>query len=115
MTKGKKHTSPEASAAFKAGIRMGKFIKQMSRDFWRSASTLARECFADLFPAFIAERSTRFSNPTRNENSLDGTRRTNVFFCDPMNSNQKSQIERNHEPVREILPEGVSFDASSCA
>ena len=27
-----------------------------------------------------------------------------------MNSNQKSQIERNHEIVREILPKGVSFD-----
>ena len=28
-----------------------------------------------------------------------------------MNSNQKSQIERNHEIVREILPKGVSFDS----
>ena len=27
-----------------------------------------------------------------------------------MNSNQKSQIERNHELVREILPKGQSFD-----
>lgn len=34
-----------------------------------------------------------------------------MFFCDPMNSNQKSQLERNHEIVREILPKGVSFDA----
>ena len=30
---------------------------------------------------------------------------------DPFKSNQKSQIERNHELVREILPKGVSFDA----
>ena len=28
-----------------------------------------------------------------------------------MNSNQKSQLERNHEIVREILPKGVSFDS----
>ena len=27
-----------------------------------------------------------------------------------MNSNQKSQLERNHEIVREVLPKGVSFD-----
>ena len=33
-----------------------------------------------------------------------------VFFCDPMNSNQKSQEERNHEFVREVQPKGVSFD-----
>ena len=30
-----------------------------------------------------------------------------------MNSNQKSQLERNHELVREILPKGCSFDALS--
>ena len=28
----------------------------------------------------------------------------------PDESNQKSQEERNHEPVREVLPKGVSFD-----
>ena len=27
-----------------------------------------------------------------------------------MNSKQKSQLERNHKLVREILPKGVSFD-----
>ena len=46
----------------------------------------------------------------RIEEREDGTKRTRVFFCDPMNSNQKSQLERNHEIVREILPKGVSFD-----
>ena len=34
-----------------------------------------------------------------------------MFFCEAMNSNQKSQIERNHELVREILPKGVSLDS----
>ena len=72
---------------------------------------LGRELFARLFPVILTDRGTEFSNPTRVENSPDGARRTNVFFCDPMNSNQKSQIERNHELVREILPKGVSFDA----
>ena len=72
---------------------------------------LGTELFGKLFPVILTDRGTEFSNPTRIETAPDGTRRTNVFFCDPMNSNQKSQIERNHELVREILPKGVSFDA----
>jgi hypothetical protein len=72
---------------------------------------LGPELFGKLFPVILTERGTEFSNPTRIETALDGTRRTNVCFCNPMNANPKSQIERNHELVREILPKGVSFDA----
>ena len=35
---------------------------------------------------------------------------TKLFFCDPMNTNQKSQCERNHELLRFILPKGTSFN-----
>jgi|LFRM01.1.fsa_nt_gb IS30 family transposase len=79
--------------------------------FDRLYSELGPELFARLFPVILTDRGTEFSNPTRIETAPDGSRRTNVFFCDPMNSNQKSQIERNHELVREILPKSVSFDA----
>lgn len=68
------------------------------------------ELFPRLFPALLTDRGTELSYPSRVEACEDGTKRTRVFFCDPMNSNQKSQLERNHELVREILPKGVSFD-----
>ena len=71
---------------------------------------LGHELFTRLFPVILTDRGTEFSSPSRIEKRDDGTRRTWVFFCDPMNSNQKSQLERNHEIVREILPKGVSFD-----
>ena len=71
---------------------------------------LGSELFARLFPVILTDRGTEFSYPSRIEECEDGTKRTRVFFCDPMNSNQKSQLERNHEIVREILPKGVSFD-----
>ena len=72
---------------------------------------LGHELFTRLFPVILTDRGTEFSYPSRIEECEDGTKRTRVFFCDPMNSNQKSQLERNHELVREILPKGVSFDA----
>lgn len=72
--------------------------------------TLGARMFRKLFPVILTDRGTEFSNPSRIEFAPDGSRRTYVFYCDPMNSNQKSQIERNHEQLRRILPKGTSFD-----
>ena len=75
---------------------------------------LGHDEFARLFPVVLTDRGTEFSNPSRLEFATvevgPPAPRCRVFFCDPMNSNQKSRIERNHEILREILPKGVSFD-----
>jgi len=98
-------------SAFMAGILIpNKCAENVAAVFDGLYGVLGPELFAKLFPVILTDRGTEFSNPTRIETAPDGARRTNVFFCDPMNSNQKSQIERNHELVREILPKGVSFD-----
>jgi hypothetical protein len=37
-----------------------------------------------------------------------------VFYCDPIETNQKTQCERNHEQLRRLLPKGRSdFDRLS--
>ena len=33
-----------------------------------------------------------------------------VFYCDPMNTNQKSNCERNHELIRYIIPKNHAKD-----
>ncbi|MBQ0032467.1 MAG: hypothetical protein KBT68_06670 [bacterium] len=55
---------------------------------------------AKLFPVILTDRGTEFSNPSRIEFDKDGKRRTRVFFCDPMNSNQKSHLLRPKRDVR---------------
>ena len=99
------------NAGFMIGILIpNKCAENVTAVFDRLYAELGPELFAWLFPVILTDRGTEFSNPSRIEKCGDGTRRTWVFFCDPMNSNQKSQLERNHEIVREILPKGVSFD-----
>ena len=45
-----------------------------------------------------------------------GGRRCRVFYCDAMDSNQKSECERNHEQLRRILPKGrTDMDLLSAA
>ncbi len=100
------------NAGFMVGILIpNKCAESVTAVFDSLYEELGAELFATLFPVVLTDRGTEFSNPSRIEKCEDGTRRTWVFFCDPMNSNQKSQLERNHEIVREILPKGVSFDA----
>ena len=99
-------------AAFMIGVLIpNKCAENVTAVFDRLYAELSPELFAKLFAVILTDRGTEFSNPSRIEFDKDGKRRTWVFFCDPMNSNQKSQLERNHEIVREILPKGVSFDA----
>ena len=99
------------TAGFMIGVLIpNKCAASVTAVFDRLYTELGYELFAKLFPVILTDRGTEFSNPSRIEFTEGGERRTYVFFCDPMNSNQKSQLERNHELVREILPKGVSFD-----
>lgn len=71
---------------------------------------LGADVFSRLFPAFLTDRGTEFSNPTALEKAPDGSLRTRVFYCNPQASWQKPNVELNHEMIRRILPKGRSFD-----
>lgn len=72
------------------------------------------EAFEAAFGIILADRGSEFDDWAGMERSClkEGVRRCRVFYCDPMNSNQKAQCEKNHEELRKILPKGRSdFDA----
>lgn len=72
------------------------------------------EAFEAAFGVVLADRGSEFDDWAGMERSClkEGVRRCRVFYCDPMNSNQKAQCEKNHEELRKILPKGRSdFDA----
>jgi len=64
--------------------------------------------FERVFGVLLVDRGTEFDDWEGMERSYleDGARRCRVFYCDAMDSNQKSQAERNHEQLRRILPKG---------
>lgn len=33
-----------------------------------------------------------------------------LFYCEPKHSEQKGELEKNHEYIRYVLPKGTSFD-----
>lgn len=99
------------AAAFMIAVLIpGKCAENVAAAFDGLYKALGHELFSRLFAVVLTDRGSEFSNPSRIERTGKGVERCRVFFCDPMNSNQKSQLERNHELVREVLPKGVSFD-----
>ena len=71
---------------------------------------LGHDDFCAMFPVILTDNGSEFSDPAAIETAPDGTPRTKVFYCDPMASWQKPNVERCHELYRRILPSGCSFD-----
>lgn len=66
-----------------------------------------------VFPVILTDNGGEFADVFAFENDLDGSRKTRLFFCDPMRSSQKPHVEKNHTLFRDIVPKGRSFDAFS--
>lgn len=67
--------------------------------------------FPDAFPVMLGDRGSEFLDFDKIETGLDGSRRTRMFYCDPVKPGQKGACEKNHVELRKILPKGTDFDA----
>ena len=69
------------------------------------------ELFTQLFPVILTDRGVEFQIPQSFQAScLSDSNRLNIFYCDPMQSTQKAQIEVNHNFIRDILPKRFRLD-----
>ena len=64
-----------------------------------------------LFPVILTDNGCEFSDPTKIEFDENGERRTYVFYCNQNRSDQKGNIEVNHEFIRRVSPKGAPFDS----
>lgn len=74
---------------------------------------LGHTSFTSAFPVILTDNGSEMKAPESFELAPCGRQRTKVFYCHPMNSNQKARLEKNHEYLRYIFPKGKSFDAYS--
>ena len=71
----------------------------------------AQRPFGSIFPVILTDNGGEFSDVFSIENALDGSKESDLFFCDPNSSYQKPHVEKNHTVFRDILPKGSSFDS----
>lgn len=88
-------TAAEATAKFRE-------FKKRIRDAGYSVN--------EIFPVLLTDNGGEFADVFSFENDEHDTREVSIFFCDPMRSSQKPQIEKNHTLFRDIVPKGSSFD-----
>lgn len=74
-------------------------------------SILGRAVFRKYVHVLLTDRGAEFTAADAMETSPDGTRRTRVFYCDPMQSGQKGSLENNHIELRYVLPKGTDLRA----
>ena len=57
----------------------------------------------------LTDRGSEFTAADAMEIKEDGTRRTRVYYCDPLQSCQKGSLENNHIELRYICPSGTDL------
>ena len=71
---------------------------------------LGSDKFRELFPVILTDNGSEFADPERFEKGIDGEKRTSLYYCEARHSEQKAELEKNHEYIRYVLPKRTSFD-----
>lgn len=66
--------------------------------------------FASMFEYILTDRGSEFGDPDTLETGITGIQRSNIYYCDPMQSGQKGGLEQAHTMLRMVLPKGTSFE-----
>lgn len=100
------------NTSFMIGIlHKKKDVYSMSSSLNNFQVILSNEDFKRLFPLLLTDRGSEFMRPEPFEINLEtGELRSAIFYCDPQQSSQKPHVENNHNMIRDILPNGQSWN-----
>ncbi len=88
-----------------------KTAKSMSAGIDMLEKILGQKTFRKYVEVLLTDRGTEFSAADTMETDRDGSRRTRVFYCDPMRAGQKGTLENKHVELRYILPKECDLRA----
>lgn len=73
---------------------------------------LGIEKFSRMMNVILTDRGSEFSDPHSLEFSpYTGERRCRIFYCDPLQSQQKGSIENKHRIIRYFFPKKTSLES----
>lgn len=94
-------------------LRSANTAKSVTEIFRHLRRTLGAR-YREIFPLVLTDRGSEFTDPQSIEldtRTLETV--TRMFYCDPLQTNQKSRCERNHEYIRYIIPQSTALDPFS--
>lgn len=92
-------------------IHDSKTSESMKKGIDLLESILVAEVFRKYVHVLLTDRGSEFTAADAIETSPNGTRRTRVFYCDPMQSGQKGTFENKHIELRYVLPKETDLRA----
>ncbi|MGN1379413.1 MAG: IS30 family transposase [Bacilli bacterium] len=72
---------------------------------------IGTELYKRVFKYILTDNGGEFQRPEELETSIDGSKRSSIYYCEPNRSDQKAKVEKNHEYIRYIIPKGTSMDS----
>ena len=94
-----------------AVLHESKTAAEMLNGIYLLEKVLGSELFEKHCHIILTDRGSEFTAADSAELRPDGSRRTRIFYCDPMQSGQKGSLENNHEILRYIFPKGTDLRA----
>lgn len=71
---------------------------------------IGTELYKRVFKYILTDNGGEFQRPEELEMSIDGSKRSSIYYCEPNRSDQKAKVEKNHEYIRYVIPKGTSMD-----
>lgn len=98
----------------KSKFMLGFFLKKHECDeICKSLDNLekiiGKDKFMTYFNICLTDNGKEFEYTDRIEANDRKHQRCHLFYCDPRASQQKGELEKNHEFIREYIPKGVSM------
>lgn len=71
---------------------------------------IGTQLYKRVFKYILTDNGGEFQKPEELETSINGSKRSSIYYCEPNRSDQKAKVEKNHEYIRYIIPKGTSMD-----
>ena len=87
-----------------------KSSKSVKDELDKIEKVIGTELYKRVFKYILTDNGGEFQRPEELETSIDGSKRSSIYYCEPNRSDQKAKVEKNHEYIRYIIPKGTSMD-----
>lgn len=87
-----------------------KTSKSVKKELDKIEKVIGTELYKRVFKYILTDNGSEFERPEEIETSIDGSKRSWIYYCEANRSDQKAKVEKNHEYIRYIIPKGISMD-----
>jgi IS30 family transposase len=87
-----------------------KSSKSVKNELDNIENTIGTDLYKRVFTYILTDNGGEFQKPEELETSIDGSKRSSIYYCEPNRSDQKAKVEKNHEYIRYIIPKGTSMN-----